>query len=759
MTDSLLVEHPWRVLHQASLLRGRIPLWNPYILSGAPHLAEVGSCALYPFSVVFDLWDPEQGVALNVMVHLAAAGFLMFLFLRKLGLDTDAAVIGGTAFEFNGFFLVNVGSPIVIFSAAWSPLILLGITDLVRSRQWRSGWPISLGVFMAFLGGFPFALAMTLVVSVGWVLFCALSLVRDGRPVRTVCARLATAGVAVLLGLGLAGVVLVPLAELMGLTSRQEVTPGQCQFVAMPVVTAIQAVVPDFFGNPVEGAYWLRDCQSLFNAQPASDRMWRWNYTSQNLYSGIVPLVLSIWAVFCRRSRDSLFFAGLACLALLAMFGALGVVSFLHATVPPFNYSRPDRMAFVYMLAVSVLAAHGFSWVADRRGPRIGPLWLSWVLVSLPVLPELLGLAVRPERRLVMRRFVDIARVQIGRPAVHFQEQVLVAAGMVVLLVGTLIVARAFARMRKAVGAAVVLLTLLPMLAFGWGYNPTQPSPLYPDAPAMKVIRNTSGLYRVAHFGRAMSPNTNASFTISSVGGVSTAPLERYIALVRAADPKAIQRDKYFLGFGSTRVLETRLLDFLNVELFLSSSPLPYGQLEYVSPSSDFFVYRNPRKLERFFLVNRIETVADPESAVDRVLDPSFDPSSAAVVASGESPELDTPTAHERVDPGEVTVTSYGAHEIVLEVQAKTRGVLVSSEVDYPGWRASVDGEPARVLRVNTAFRGVQVDPGYHRVRFSFLPRSLFVGLGLSVASLMVLLGLVATERRLIGTRVGTDQP
>jgi uncharacterized membrane protein YfhO len=71
--------------------------------------------------------------------------------------------------------------------------------------------------------------------------------------------------------------------------------------------------------------------------------------------------------------------------------------------------------------------------------------------------------------------------------------------------------------------------------------------------------------------------------------------------------------------------------------------------------------------------------------------------------------------------------------------------VLVTSEVHYPGWESLVDEEPADTLLVNTAFRGVAVPPGTHRVRMTYVPRSFHVGVAVSLLSAM---GLAVWLRR-----------
>jgi uncharacterized membrane protein YfhO len=57
----------------------------------------------------------------------------------------------------------------------------------------------------------------------------------------------------------------------------------------------------------------------------------------------------------------------------------------------------------------------------------------------------------------------------------------------------------------------------------------------------------------------------------------------------------------------------------------------------------------------------------------------------------------------------------------------------------YPGWRATVDGQPAPVLRANYAFRAIRLGPGQHQVQLTFTPRSWTAGLAVSGLTLLVL--------------------
>ena len=64
-------------------------------------------------------------------------------------------------------------------------------------------------------------------------------------------------------------------------------------------------------------------------------------------------------------------------------------------------------------------------------------------------------------------------------------------------------------------------------------------------------------------------------------------------------------------------------------------------------------------------------------------------------------------------------------------------GYVVLLDAWDDGWRAEVDGRPAEVLRANVGFRAVRVEPGAHAIVFRYRPRTLLIGLGLSLTGLL----------------------
>jgi hypothetical protein len=86
-------------------------------------------------------------------------------------------------------------------------------------------------------------------------------------------------------------------------------------------------------------------------------------------------------------------------------------------------------------------------------------------------------------------------------------------------------------------------------------------------------------------------------------------------------------------------------------------------------------------------------------------------------------------------------------NRIAFEAKLSEDGYVLLNEIDYPGWQATIDGQPATIHRADTLFRAVWTPAGVHRIEFCFWPRLLLPGAAISLATLAVVAAaLVATR-------------
>ncbi len=96
-----------------------------------------------------------------------------------------------------------------------------------------------------------------------------------------------------------------------------------------------------------------------------------------------------------------------------------------------------------------------------------------------------------------------------------------------------------------------------------------------------------------------------------------------------------------------------------------------------------------------------------------------------------------------------VKVSYPSPQRAILEVTLDSPGLVILSDVYYPGWQLTIDDEPAPIYRVNGAMRGALVPAGPHRLVYTYSPRSFQVGLMVSIAgsAAWLLMGLFCAFR------------
>jgi uncharacterized membrane protein YfhO len=113
---------------------------------------------------------------------------------------------------------------------------------------------------------------------------------------------------------------------------------------------------------------------------------------------------------------------------------------------------------------------------------------------------------------------------------------------------------------------------------------------------------------------------------------------------------------------------------------------------------------------------------------------PGFNPAREAVL---EAPPEVVRTGAVSEPSAVVRIVSESPETLVFEVDSSGPGYLVLADAWYPGWEATVDGGPAPILHADLLLRAVSLAGGHQLVTFSFHPRSLRMGLGLSLAGLI----------------------
>lgn len=718
--DSFLVYLPDRKVAVNQWKSGQVPLWNPTISGGVPILGQQTANPLDPLLALHLVLPTGPAMGLEYAILLAVAGLGTVLWLRGLGVrDPPALALGGIAFALNPYFIFWLELRVFLAGLATIPLALWALDRLARGDgSGKHAGVLALAVGYAALGGTLQTLALVLVVLAlrgAWLL--AGSRAEGSRPRPWLLA----AGLAAGLAIGF-----LPIAATLELLahSTRGTTGGyyaDCNF--LPWRATALWFSPDVFGWP---AMRTNEVLPVFNRTVDAGSGWG--------SMGILPLGLALFALWRRAGprRERVFWGGLAALTLALL---------LAATTPAYGLLRrfwPGvddidllRGLFLVNLAGAALAAFGAAelaavWRTERRAR-----WL-WPLAAYAGF----GAAA-------------LAAGRWGMPSphtwLHDLAPLLVVAGAVAAL-GLLPSGRVPAGWRVWALVAVTALEL-GRVHFQWNRfsHPASDYPMRPAVREMQTLLGAPTYYRFLVPGtlRAFPPNTASVYGLADVRGYSNLPVARYRTLLECAEGTRM-RNKAYVNRVSSPVY--RLLGAAYVALFFPGGldSTVYEPYPITAPERGFWKRQDP--LPRAFLVHNVIPVPGETEMRSVLASPRFDPLRFAFLeqAAGPPPPCRPPDRPERI-----AVTEYRPTRVTVRAGAAAPGLLVLSDVYYPGWRASVDGRPARILPIDWALRGVAVTAGTHDVTFTYRPGWLLPGTGFAGLGVLVALGLLFGRRPL----------
>lgn len=163
-------------------------------------------------------------------------------------------------------------------------------------------------------------------------------------------------------------------------------------------------------------------------------------------------------------------------------------------------------------------------------------------------------------------------------------------------------------------------------------------------------------------------------------------------------------------------------------------------------------VFQAPGILPRAALYGAVEILPDSQ-VLARLKDPAFDPSRKVIVSresvSSEQVGVSQSLAAAADAPVRAaSIMQYQSQRVRIETESSAPALLMLNDTNFPGWRATVNGEPAPIVNANYLFRGVFLPPGKSIVEFKYQPRSFQIGAAISFAAFLTLAGLMFRERR-----------
>jgi hypothetical protein len=749
--SDILAEHlpSKRFLVESWRQTGEMPLWCPYSFGGSPFVHDIQVAAFYPPHLVLYVLPVDRvgaGLSWLIVAHLIVAGWCAYAYARSQGLGTVAALVAAMGYMFAGRWLLHLlgAGHYITIGLTWLPLVLVCLERAIRRNSFL--WATAAGLSFALI---------VLCTQPQWTLyggvFVALwslgaALVEAGyldgvgersrqRTAKALARWIGYGTWAVVLAVAVAAIQLLPTLEAAGHSTR-----------------AAGVDAGDVLDSGVRALLFL--VGPALTTEPAN-LVWE-----DRGGLGLVWLIAAALAPLLAGKRIR--YQASVCLALV-LFALGGALAFQW--LPGFRlFRQPARMLVVAAFPIAYLA--GVTTQALFAGPAPSPLThqrcrgvMLRIVLAVGILTG--GFAIRL-----------VVQGQDIRPHFYWLTLLLTIPAAFWLL-GPRSVER------PTLGAAAWFVILLIDL---WALT----KPLVDVRPEEEIYAASSCVQSLIHAtpGRMLDRDADEVGAGTPLGAGAPLAMRHRLESLRGYNPLDHRRFKEYLQLvsendeslrpfagplaypviGNFPIRNKGLLDLLGTRYLVQPSDWPLEQegwrlvvvdahptgFDFVAGGThalpSYSIYENEHVFPRAFVVH---------CAASLPLGPDTLPALKATDFKREV-LLEEYAADQAADSSEspywtTTIREYQPNRVIIDAVETAAGWLVLTDVWYPGWTCTVDGEPVEVYRANYLFRAIHVDAGRHEVVFRFEPQSYRSGriISLGTLGLVAVLGLIALAGKL----------
>lgn len=754
--------------------KGNLPLWDPYQGCGTPLAAQYSSRAFFVYQVLenmFPYWTWDY----FMLARLVIAGFFTYFFLKSLGTSIFTSFLGGVFYMLSGSMIWFVNLEQFANVAMTVPIVLFCFERMIKYRTSASLALSSIAIALMLLAGQP-EIAIYVFLLVTAYCFFRIFMLRKQLPLFFI--EVLRIIIAFLLGLGLAAILILPFFELYQISYNCHPfggAMGTTEGIA-PLGFAISLFLPITFELPTYYRFFPHNGI--------------WDYLGG--YSGVLMIFLFLLGFFYKKNqyyKYLLFFGVFGFLVILKNFGCpfvlwIGRLPLLDQSWSPrwagpvWTFSLACAGAIGLEMAcqaprnkkyASLLLAFGFLllfflyylltpfWVRseefiDKIGSNLEqfkivlPTFLLGAAAAFSVLLMAAYLVTYHKNKpsfVISLIFLSILELWFWIPkGMGFQWRFL---GLIPFTVGILsILALVKEKRILAIFGMIVVVLSIIMFDILSPHGLPKRSNCFSQRPYIKFLQEQKGYYRITGLEGALMPNFAGAFGIFDVryiDALSPIIYQDYVdKYLRDASSYDSSDKTWFTGL--CREYEEGLLcpsiykelmdklafySFLGLKYILTPSKVPINlPLVY---DNEIKIYENPFCLPRVFLTHDIEYASSYIDAQKMIGKQGFDLRKKIVL---EEKPLQINNEFSSIDNSRARIEDYQSDKVVIEAQVDNPGILVLTDIFYPGWEVYVNNQRAKIYRVNGLVRGVFLGKGNHVVIFKYSPNSFKIGLGLS---------------------------
>ena len=738
--DSLSPRSIAIALNDASKELGQYPQWQPWVFSGMP-TAEAFSylSKLYFPEYIFKLFSFSG--AIIQLIHLVFAGLGCMFLLKQFRCSSVASFMGSVAFMITPYMITMIvyGHGSQLMTAAYIPWAVW-----LSVRLWISPSLINSG-FLALVLGFQLQRAHAQVAYYTWLLIGFYFLImlidqmKKEKNSKLIIRKLSFILLACLLGIGIASLIYLPAIEYAPFSVRGGSSTGGSDY----------NYATGWSFHPVEMLTFLIPSAFGFGGQVY------WGYmpfTDYPNYMGVIIFSLALIGIVYKKGVVKWYLLSATLIALLISFGRhfSPIYDLFFNFFPYFNKFRvPHMILILVQFNIAILAAFGLDKIIElKKGsmpkwfyPSIAPFGLIF-LIMIFASSSLEGLV---KGYFSMPSVRDPSQIQMIN-ALRW-DLWLSDAWLMLLFMGsffTLIWAWCNSKIAKnTFTIIIIILAMLDVIIVNQKIiKPDRMSgrgsqliskrfvkEYYRSDEIVNYLSQDKDKFRIYPTGQLFGDSRFAAFGLESIGGYHPAKLKVYNDFLQNTQNAGVfpvlrmLNAKYLIIPDAQQIGHPKLTLAKRGSLRLSRGELPTAIYEL----NDF--------LPRAWFVNSIEKV-NQSDIWQRITDPTFNPKEKAYTFESVDVSIS--------EIGTIKSIEQSIHQTTIKTESSEAQFLVLSEIFYPiRWKAFIDNEPIKTFQVNGLIRGVLVPKGSQTIHFIYDKSSFKLGLGISIFSLFLSLGLI----------------
>lgn len=688
---------------------GEIPLWNPYSGLGMPLLADPQALVLSPLHIPLIFFPYIETFNFILPFEVFLTGLGTYLLCRQLKLSLPSAIFAMMSATFCPYFLYYMellgnGFCMVPFTFYFI-LRLAGDSQQIEQPS-RAGTltccafsalGLAVGIFSSHV---EMSFCTIMLASLTLLLYTVL---KDGAKPGTI---LPVLGRLILCGIftfAFAAPLLIPFLEFVKNSQCYKFGSGAPAFIPWQTI--------------------------LFNGLSPG-------YKAASPSLGAIALPLTALAVFSKGKHKS---------SIYALAGALLTALIVMAKCPPLDnllthapfsflvvtYALPAALLLIAILAAfgleAALALFAHPHDGKTKPAILASLTTVLLLILFPVLVGPLNISLRAANFDLMVGDYVLNKVEILRYSI-------VVTGFAILLALHKFVVSP--TKRKLVASLMVLTTSASFICLSLTSRkamPTRPKFEYERIEALEKLRSELGHERfIACGSHLIKPNSSAAYRLRGLSCHNPLFPSGFLGIAEKTGAKIDV-------FGQEYSQEiSPLTAVAAVKNIVSLSPIDRGdlKLKYLG-KGNIYIYEDTKALPRAYFAEKARLALSSDTDLLE-LDKKDVLAGNTVVLTSPLPTIGGMSNTK--EPSTVKIDKDEPCKIELSLELKDAGYVVLTDINYPGWKAYLDGKEEQIQLANHAMRAVACQPGSHKLVYRYEPGSFKLGAMLfALASLAAL--------------------